>query len=392
MLPSRTIMEARNAAREVAMLGRGVLSRLHTLTQVATRTLTLYVDIDQNKPSNRKRGYVVQAEALVKDLKAKHGHSQRLDAALGRAMELVEGLRPQGKSALVVVHPESGLGEVHQLQVPLAAGAHWRRGAFLRPVVEAMDEHERYAVVLTDNQRARLYIVQMGELIDHGEVVSETTRRTRALGADQMRAQKRHDRRHEEEAASHAKRVIDALHDLSLAAPFDRLIVAGPPKASGQLVRLLPRRLSGKVVETVSMRVGASREEVQQKILEVQRQMERRHETVLVEGVLAELHEGGKALAELSGLLEAVNQGRVWKLVYGKGARLEGGECGKCGAFTPQTIGPCVVCGGRVQPVAQLLDRISQSVMEVGGQVEMVDGAAAEQLRPLGSVAALLRY
>ncbi len=63
------------------MLGRGVLSRLHTLTQQKTQTLTVYVDIDQNKQSNRKRGYLVQAEAMLKELRAEHGRSQRLDAA-----------------------------------------------------------------------------------------------------------------------------------------------------------------------------------------------------------------------------------------------------------------------------------------------------------------------
>ncbi len=44
------------------MLGRGVLSRLHCLTQQESYTLTLYLDIDQNKQSNRNRGYVVQAD------------------------------------------------------------------------------------------------------------------------------------------------------------------------------------------------------------------------------------------------------------------------------------------------------------------------------------------
>ena len=63
------------------MLGRGVLSRLHTLTQQETFTLTLYLDIDQNKQSNRNRGYVVQAEALIKDLKARHPEDESLAAA-----------------------------------------------------------------------------------------------------------------------------------------------------------------------------------------------------------------------------------------------------------------------------------------------------------------------
>lgn len=378
--------------QEVVMLGRGVLSRLHTLTQQKTQTLTVYVDIDQNKQSNRKRGYLVQAEAMLKELRAEHGRSQRLDAAADRALELLRSIRPEGKAALVVVHPDTELGEVHQIGLPFAAGAHWRRGAFLRPVVEAMDENERYGVVLTDNKRARLFTAQMGELTEHEDLLSETSSRTRALGSDQWRAQKRHDSRHQEEVASHAKRAIDALHDLSLSAPFDRLIVAGPPQATGQLVRLLPKRLSGKLVETVSMRVGADRKEVLNKILAVQRRMEREQESKLVEGLVAELHDAGKAVADFASVLDAVNQGRVWKLFYAKGLRKEGGECKECGAYLPHAVGPCVYCDGEVQPLTQVIDRLSQSVMEMGGQVEVVDGPAAEKMKPLGSIAALLRY
>jgi hypothetical protein len=374
------------------MLGRGVLSRLHTLTQLKTYTLTMYLDIDQNKQPNRKRGYVVQAEALLKELRVRHGKSRRLETAIDRAMRIVRRLRPQGTAALIVVHPESELAEAHQIQLPFAAMAHWRRGAFLRPIVEAMDEHERYAVVLTDNKRARLFTVQMGELTEYEDLFSETTQRTRALGSDQMRSQKRRDRRHHEEIASHAKKVIDALHDLSLRSPFDRLIVAGPTKAAAQLVRLLPKRLRGKLVETVSMRVGASQKEVLNKTLAVQGRMEREQEALLVGGVLAELHDGGKAVASFASVLDAVNQGRVWKLFYDKGLKLEGGECTECSAFSPHVVGPCVYCGGDVQPVSQCLDRLSQRVMEIGGQVEVVDGPAADKLAPHGRIAALLRF
>jgi len=374
------------------MLGRGVLSRLHTLTQQKTLTLTLYLDIDQNKTANRRRGFEVQAEALLKNLRSSHGRSVRLDKAAEIALALVHKLRPAGKAALVVVHPETDLQEIFQLEVPFAASAHWRRGAFLRPIVEAMDEYERYAVVLTDAKRARLFTVFMGELTEHEDLISETSQRTRSMGADQMRAQKRRDRRHDEEVALHAKRVIDAIHDLALHAPFDRLIVAGTPKATSQLARLLPKRLRGKLTGTVSMSVGAPQKEVLKKILSVQHKMEREQESLLVEGVLAELHDGGKAVADFASVLDAVNQGRVWKLFYAKGLKKVGGECSDCGSYAPDPTGPCTYCGGNVQQLPQCVDRLTQSVMEMGGQVEVIDGPAAKALAPHGEIAALLRY
>ncbi len=374
------------------MLGRGVLSRLHTLTQKDSPTLTLYVDIDQNTMSNRNRGFVVQAEALLKELRAKNNDNGRLEDATTRALELVERIDPQGRSALVVVHAEGEPAEIHQSQVRFPASAYWRRGAFLRPVVEAMDEHERYGIVLTDSTRARLFTVQLGEIKEHHDLLSETAPRTRAVGGDQWRAQKRHDRRHDEGATSHAKRVIDALHDLALHEPFDRLIVGGPPKAAGQLVRLLPRRLHGKLVETISIPVTATKHEVLDGILSVQQEMERRQEVALVEAVTAELHDGGKAVVEAASVLDAVNQARVWTLLYRKGLVIQGGECRSCGGFTVNADAPCGDCGGMVEMLPQLLDVVSQRVLDVGGRVEVVDGAAAERLAGMGSIAALLRY
>jgi len=255
-----------------------------------------------------------------------------------------------------------------------------------------MDEHERYGVVLTDNKRARLFTVLMGELTEHEDLFSDTGQRTRSLGADQMRSQKRHDQRHQEEIASHAKRVIDAIHDLALREPFDRLIVGGTPKAAGQLVRMLPTRLRGKLVDTVSMRLGGSQKEILNKILEVQQRMERDREQEIVEGVLAELHDRGKAVAGFAAVLDAVNQGRVWTLVYGKGFIARGGECGSCDAYSPHAKGPCVYCGEKVHPLPQCVDRLSQSVLEMGGRVEVVDGDARKKLEKPGGIAAMLRY
>ena len=374
------------------MLGRGVLSTLYTLSQQRTYTLTLYVDIDQNKQSNRRRGYVVQAEALIKGLKSQQAHSDRLDTACKQALSLVRNMKPKGKAALIVVHPETKLRELVQIELPFSASVHWRRGAFLRPVVEAMDEHERYGVVLTDNKRARLFTVLMGELTEHEDLFSETSQRTRSLGADQMRAQKRHDQRHQEEVAFHAKRVIDAIHDLALREPFDRLIVGGTPKAAAQLVRLLPKRMRGKLIEITSMRVGGSQKEILNKILEVQQRMERDREKEIVQGVLAELHDRGKAVAGFAAVLDAVNQGRVWTLVYGKGFIARGGECGSCDAYSPHAKGPCVYCGEKVHPLPQCVDRLSQSVLEMGGRVEVVDGDARKKLDKPGGIAAMLRY
>jgi len=374
------------------MLDRGVLSRLYVLTQQDSFTLTLYLDIDQNHQSNRNQGFQVQAEALLKELVSQHAEDLALADAAVTARDLVVALKPTGRTALVVVHPASGLAACHVLRLRFPASVHWRRGAFLRPVVEAMDDHERYGVVLTDKQRARLFTVVLGELTEHSDLISDTAGRSRATGSDRWWSDKRHQRHHENEVAAHTKRVIDALQDLALRSPFDRLVVAGPTEAATQLARLMPRRMHGKLVETINLSVTATHDEILERTLEVEQRMERQQEELLVEGLMAELHEGGKAVAALAPVVDAVNHGRVWKLIYAKGYTTEGGECRGCGAFSARTVGACPVCGERLTSVTGLVDRLSQGVLGVGGHVEVVGSEAVNRLVPLGPIAAFLRY
>ena len=82
----------------------------------------------------------------------------------------------------------------------------------------------------------------------------------------------------------------------------------------------------------------------------------------------------------------------MWTLVYSKTFKAKAGECGDCKAFSPHSNGPCVYCGGEVKPMSQPVDRLSQSVLEMGGRVEVVDGPARTALSKKGDIAALLRY
>ncbi len=374
------------------MLDRGELRRLHRLTQDEACTATLYVDVDQNRQANRNGGHLVQAEAMLKELRARHPEAPELERAVKEALERLRAVEPEGKTTMIVVHPASGLAELHRLRVKVPASAHWRRGAFLRPVVEALEEHERFAVVLADKKRARVFTVCLGEITEHTDLVSETTSRTQTTGTDHWWSQKRFQRHHQQEVTWHARRVVEALLDLSLRSTFDRLVVAGPPEATGQIVRLLPRRLQGRVVATLNLPVAAAEHEVLRRVLELQESVEREQERGLVEGLLAELHDGGKAVAGLLPVIAAVNQGRVWKLVYTKGFQAQGGECRGCGSFAEQGDGRCATCDGGLEPMPTLVDRLSQAVLEQGGAVGVVDGAAAELLGRQAPCAAVLRY
>jgi len=377
---------------EDVMLDRSLLSKLYDLTEQESFTLTVYVDLDQAKQANRNRGYVVQAEALLKDLMSRHDVEGSLVQAVAMARHALEALEPHAKSALIVCHPARQYEQAFLGDLPFPTTAHWRRGAFLRPLVEALDEHERFAVVLTSRQRARLFTVFMGKIVEHSDFLTDTGHRSKATGTDQFRSDKRQQRHHETKVTMHAKRAIDGLRELSVQTPFDRLVVAGPLEAATQVARLLPRRLRGMLMETIPMSVTASKQEVAKRIRALQERIERQQEETVVAGLLAELHEGGKAVAGIAAVVDAVNRGRVWKLVYPSGFSCSGSECRTCEVFATSDARRCTLCRGTLQQLPHLVDRLDQAVLGSGAQVEVVSGKAAESLGEHGQIAALLRY
>jgi len=50
----------------------------------------------------------------------------------------------------------------------------------------------------------------------------------------------------------------------------------------------------------------------------------------------------------------------------------------------------CPICGQPLEREPRMIDRMSRAVLDQGGHVEMVDGPAAEALRQVAEVAALL--
>ena len=96
-------------------------------------------------------------------------------------------------------------------------------------------------------------------------------------------------------------------------------------------------------------------------------------------------------MAGLAATLEAINEGRVWKLVYLRGLKIEGGVCNSCGMLFDPADERCAVCGKKVEDEPHMVDRMARAVLERDGHVEMVDGPAAEALRAVAEVAALMR-
>jgi peptide subunit release factor 1 (eRF1) len=366
------------------------VEQLQQLSQAPGKTLTVYLDVDQTNAVNRKRQFETRLKDMLRQLRASWPNDEELATTASDVEEIIKRVEPTGKTLVLARHRRIGVTFRNVVRIALPSGAYWSDGAFLRPLLEALDEHERFGIVLIDQKRARLLTVFLGEIEEHRDLISFVPPRPDRPSTDRLRSQSRMERRHDESVASHVKMVAGELAQLLDQLEVDRLIIGGSQQAASDLARALPKRLKGRLVEVLPMPVAASTEEIMARTAEVQASLERTEELEVVREVLKEVKKGGRGVAGLPATLQAINNGRVYKLVYLQNLRLEGGVCADCNVLATPADERCPLCGKPMEVEPYLIDRMSRAVLEKGGHVEVVSGPAAETLRQVGEVAALL--
>jgi peptide chain release factor subunit 1 len=136
-------------------------------------------------------------------------------------------------------------------------------------------------------------------------------------------SQARYQRHHEMHVYRHLKTVAQRLVELHRRRHFERLIVAGPEEATTELSRVLPRALARRVVAVIPADIDASVRDTLDKVLAVERRIEREHEERLLRELVDLAGPAGRSVLGVRPTLAALWANLVQILVVAQSARGE---------------------------------------------------------------------
>jgi peptide subunit release factor 1 (eRF1) len=352
--------------------------------------LSVYLDVDQTRAANLNGQYEVALDSCLRALEASLDHGQRaaFGTAATHARRIVASYEPHAKTLVVVTDATGDVRWTGELQIALATDARWGARPHVRPLLEAFDEHERYGVILSDKERARLFTVFLGEIEEEGETVAEgEVRHKKSSGSDHLRSQMQFQRRDDLHVQQNLRDAAGVMDAIERAHAFDRLVLAGPVEATSALVKVLPRPLADRVVGTVRLPIDATAADVLERTSEIAARVERDAEDRLVQRAL---DDGACGLAPV---LAALQEGRVMHLLYADGIAAPGTECTGCHVLAASNgTGVCEYCGSRLDPLDDVVERAIDRAQDAGARIEQVRGDPAARLQDVGGIGALLRY
>ena len=327
--------------------------------------------------SERAKGLPEQSperESFDKDVARIQEHLENKDNTTGQAVAI---FACSGTDLFDAIPLEAPIGE-HSLFISSVP--------HLYPLARLIEHYPRYAAVMLDTNKARIFV--FGTTTEREEkIVGEKTRRTSKGGWSQARYQRRADNFH----MHHIKEVVDTLDKIVREENIDQIVVAGAEVAMPILREQLPKHLADKIVEIGAHEDGASGNFVEPTMAAL-REKDAETDIEKVQELMDAWRSGGLGVAGPEATLSAFQLGQVEELIItGSPETLKPvqkmPEDAAPGDVQVTTSNPS---GSADEGRLKLSDELVTRAQQTAARIRFIEDASL--LADVGGVGALLRF
>jgi peptide chain release factor subunit 1 len=365
------------------------LNELVAFRSESAPVLSLYLNVDPTRQTTEQ--YRLTLRSLLKEVagEASPADVEAVEQYLSFARDW------QGKGVALFSCQAADFWRSYSLAVPVHNRAYVSHRPYIKPLSDVLDAYGRYGVILVGREGARLFLFNLGELVEATGTLGEQVRHTKHGGASGVTGMRggvaaRAARREDAVVQRNLKEVVDVAGAFCDQNACTRLVLGGTDETINRLHNMLPKALQDKVIGSFSVDLSATQMDVQARSMDLIEQVAQKREVELVEEMIAGWKRGSGAAAGLSDTVAALQERRARLLLVAAGYEASGQRCPSCRYLTLGDEVECPLCGGPMEPVTDIIDTLVHRALEQGTAVEIVrDNAVLQQA---GNIGALLRY
>lgn len=256
---------------------------------------------------------------------------------------------------------------------------------YIRPLAQVVDEWEEYAIILINNNEARLFVVSLGAVKDRKRLVAHIMNKHKKGGWSQMRFS----RLRREAIDRFQKKVAEALDKFVIDEQIVGLVLAGPGEAKLHFRNELPSHLTKNILTVLDSQMDQPDEKLVEAATNEVARLERKTSAEAVERLKNEILKGGHAVYGIKETVAATREGQAELLVLSKQLKPRGWICEHCQVVEQGARKRCPYCKNKTSEV-DVLEEILEFAERTGAHIEFVGDNP--MLEELGGVGALLRY
>ncbi len=311
--------------------------------------------------------------------------------ALGRIEVFIgTGIRPESKGAAVF----SRCGKRPffmslQFGVPLPNSITVSSLPHIYQLVVLRDNCDRYVVMLSSETIARILEVNLG-------TITETVRKERSElreWAGRNWTRERYESHRQEQIRRFLNDQIKALQEVMSTKGYRFFFLAGEPRITAQIQRVLPKHLSSMLVAAVRGSASDRNADLVAATLPSFLEFENRQSLALADRLHAEIRGRGLAAAGTDSCLKALLEDRATALVLSNTFKPDPAwVCSSCGEIMTAGEIPreCAACHGSDFSELDMREEIVRRAERKGRPIEIVENSST--LEAIGGIGCFLRY
>lgn len=257
---------------------------------------------------------------------------------------------------------------------------------YIRPLAELKDEYENFAVVVADNEIARVFLVASARADSEERIKGNIRNHVRIGGWSQQR----YERRRDKQLQHYSREIVDKLIELDKKREFRRIILVGSKETITEIRRAFPNQLIQKLVGEKALDLGKGENYINKEIFDLFFIEERKSETDLWKKIKNYYMRGELAVVGIEDVLFSSKMGRVEKVIVNRDVKITGIRCRNCEGLFNGELDKCPDCGSISVFKVDLINEIVELLSATNAGVDFVD--EIEELKDVGNIAALLRY
>lgn len=348
---------------------------------------TCYLDVDGRRYV-RHQEYERELSSLLRRARGQANGTASVHRDLKRIEDFVKrGIdRSRTRGLAIFACSAHDLFEVVPLPMPVRNQVVVNDIPAVAQLEAVVQERLRTGVLLVDRQRARIFVFELGELVDRSELLDELPR-----DYDHRGERERGDVDHhvDELAQQHLRKAARALFDVHQEHQLDQVSVGCPDELIGTVESVLHPYLRERLVQRLDVTVAAPLKEVEQAVVQLESRAERAKEARLVDQLREAVGSGRRGVAGLPGVLDALAAGRIDTMFVSHGYAQPGWRCEPCDRLA--AVGrTCRQCDGDMQELEDVVEEAIEQALANAAKVEICIENA--DLDVLGRVGALLRF
>ncbi|MGC8779189.1 MAG: hypothetical protein ACP5Q4_10990, partial [Candidatus Caldatribacteriaceae bacterium] len=298
-------------------------------------------------------------------------------------------VRGRVKGLAIIASEANNFFRVYRLAQPVHSEVVVGPRPYIRPLLAVLDEHHRIMLAILDHREARLFEIYMGEILEHESYRSDTQGKVREGGWYGLE-ERRIARRIENQIFRHYKEVADILLEHFRLEHFEYLFVGIKEEEYPLFVNFLHTYLKGVLKGRVHVSPKDHINAIVAEALRAEKAVEEAEDQMILKRLLEVIGNKGLATSGLRNVLQAVNLGACQTLVVDEGYREKGFACTSCGFLSLESQ-KCAVCGGEMNPVEDLVERLMAEVLWQNGEVKYI-ASNSPDLEAIGRIGAFLRF